>query len=351
MRRHVTAVSAVLTAALLATFFAGGTVSAATRQTAQADAALRYLYGQVASDGSIASLGATEDTVISVADNGYDPATLRASNGTTSYSYLSRSAGSVKTAGAAAKYALAWLAAGRPAAFDGAAQLTRLNTATANGGFLTPAGTFHSTDPTVETANTFSQSLAVLADVAAGRTLPGNAVKWLLCAQRSDGGYGYVINDAAASPPAFCGDASSDTNDTAIALQAVDAAGTTAADAAARTYLHAAQRPDAGFGFDAASSSDPNSDAIVIQALVALGEDPTGSAWTKGGATPMSNLESFADPKGSGGYITPGATAPDAFTTSGIPQALALHPYGAATTIVAGSSPSAAGASLSLIHI
>jgi hypothetical protein len=53
----------------------------------------------------------------------------------------------------------------------------------------------------------------------------------------------------------------------------------------------------------------------------------------------MSNLQTFADPHGSGGYVFPGNSGPDAFTTSGIPQALALKPLGAATVVIAGSAP------------
>ena len=340
MRRLIAAVGATLTASGLALILPLG-ASAATPQTAQATAALRYLYGQIGSNGAIAgSAGATEDVVISTADNGYDPATLKSSSGTSAYAFLASKASSITTAGAAAKYILAWVAAGKPAAIDASALLTKLNTATGSGGFLTAAGTFHNANASVETANAYSQSLAVLADLAAGHSLPANATGWLTCAQRAGGGFGYAINDSAASPPAFCGDTSSDTNDTSIILQALGTAGVTSANAAAKMYLHSAQQSDGGFGFQTTGLSDPNSDATVIQALVAIGADPTGTAWTAaGGGNPMSNLETFADPHGSGGYVYPGNSAPDAFTTSGIPQALALKPYGAATIVVAGSSP------------
>ncbi|MGH7722590.1 MAG: hypothetical protein ACRENL_07140 [Candidatus Dormibacteria bacterium] len=340
----MTAVGATLTAlGMVATI--GVVAAAATPQTAPATAALRYLYSQVGSDGSVAgSMGATEDTVISVADNGYDPATLtNASSGASAYDYLSAHASTITTAGGAAKYVLAWLAAGRPHAIDGTALLARLNSPTAAGGYLEPNGAFHNADSTVETANAFSQSLAVLADVAARHVLPANATGWLTCAQRADGGFGYAIHDTAAIPPVSCGDTSSDSNDTAIVLEALGAAGVTSADGAGASYLHGVQQPDGGFGFAAAGPSDPGSDAGAIQALVAIGQDPTGAAWTRsGGGDPMANLEAFADPKGSGGYVFPGKASPDAFTTSAVPQALALKPYGAATNIAAGTAPAPA---------
>lgn len=345
MRRLFPAVGATLTACGLIVGAGGLVAVAATPQTSQANAALRYLYSQVGTDGSVAgAMGATEDTVISVADNGYDPATLKnATSGTTAYDFLSGHASTITTAGGAAKYVLAWVAAGKPAAIDGTALLAKLNTPTGSGGYLGSNGSFHNANATVETANAYSQSLSVLADIAAGHALPAHATGWLSCAQRPDGGFGYVINDAAASPPAFCGDASSDTNDSGIILQALGEAGVTSASSAAEGYLHSVQQSDGGFGFASGSSSDPSSDAIVIQALVAIGQDPTASAWTKaGGGNPVTNLETFADPQGSGGYVFPGNTSPDAFTTSDIPEALALKPYAAATTVVAGSSPPAA---------
>jgi hypothetical protein len=343
MRRHIGAVGATLTACGLILGAPSLLASAATSQTTQANAALRYLYSQVGTDGSVAgSLGATEDAIISVADNGYDPATLKSpTSATSAYSYLSAKASTVTTAGGAAKYVLAWLAAGKPAAIDASALLTKLNTLTTSGGYLESNGAFH--NATTETANAYSQSLAVLADVGAGHALPAHATGWLTCAQRPDGGFGYAIDDSLSTPPASCGDTASDTNDTGIILQALGQAGITSADSAAEGYLHSVQQSDGGFGFNAGGGSDPDSDTIVIQALVAIGQDPTGSAWTvSGGGNPLSNMESFADPQGSGGYVFPGNTAPDAFTTSAVPQALALKPYAAATTIVAGSSPPAA---------
>jgi hypothetical protein len=340
MRRQIAVVGATLTACGLIVGATGPVAAAATVQTSQANAALRYLYSQVGADGSLGgALGATEDTVISDADSGYDPATLKnATSGTSAYQYLGAHASAIDTAGGAAKYVLAWIAAGKPAAIDGTALLTKLNTPTSAGGYLGPNGAFHNATASIETANAYSQSLAVLADVAGGIALPPNATGWLTCAQRSGGGFGYVIDDSTSTPPSSCGDTSSDTNDTAIILQALGAAGVTSADAAAEIYLHSAQQTDGGFGFPG-SGSDPDSDATVIQALVAIGQDPTATGWTLSGHNAITNLGSFADPQGTGGYVYPGNAGPDAFTTSGIPQALALKPYGATTTVATGTSP------------
>ncbi|MEO8899191.1 MAG: hypothetical protein ABI352_08555 [Candidatus Dormibacter sp.] len=340
MRRPCAAVGATLTALGMTALFVATTAFAATPATSRANAALRYLYGQVGRNGSIASsVGTTEDTVISVADGGYDPATLKGASGTSTYHYLSGHTSTITTAGGAAKYVLAWVAAGKAAAIDASAWLTKLNAPASGGGFLQPNGAFHNANPTVETANVFSQSLAVLADLASGHSLPAHATGWLRCAQRPGGGFGYAISDAAATPPVFCGDTSSDTNDTGIVMQALGKAGVVTATPAVKAYLHSAQQADGGFSFGTIGSSDPDSDAIVIQALVAIGADPTAAPWRKGGANPLTNMEAFADPHGSGGYIFPGNTGPDGFTTAAIPQALVLKPYGAATAVAAGASP------------
>src|ERR1035437_9400199 len=117
MRHQIAAVGATLTASGLMLGAAGSVASAATPQTSQANAALRYLYSQVRTDGSVAgSMGATEDVVISVADSGH--------------------ASTITTAGGAAKYVLAWVAAGKPSAIDGTALLTKLNTLTTAGGYV-----------------------------------------------------------------------------------------------------------------------------------------------------------------------------------------------------------------------
>jgi hypothetical protein len=341
MRRTSAAVSALLTASATALALTSVTAAAATVQTPQADAALRYLYGQIGSHGDVAgSAGATADVVISAADNGFDPATMRNGSGASSFTYLRAQEASITTAGAAAKYVLAWVAAGRPADLNAGPLLTRLNTRTNRGGFLTAAGTFHNANASIETANAYSQALAVLADVAAHHTLPARATAWLTCAQRPDGGFGYVINDSPPTPRPFCGDTASDTNDSGIILQALGQAGTASATQTAEAYLHSAQQHDGGFGFSVGGPSDPGSDTVVIQALVAIGQDP--STWTVAGANPITDLETFADPAGSGGYVFPGHSAPDAFTTSAVPQALALKPYAAPATFTAGLSPGTA---------
>jgi hypothetical protein len=89
-----------------------------------------------------------------------------------------------------------------------------------------------------------------------------------------------------------------DTNSTALAIQALLAAGELPGSppiSQGLAYLDQAQNGDGGFPYDPDSpfvtSSDTNSTAYVVQALLAAGEVVTGTRWTvAGGQTPLSYL-------------------------------------------------------------
>jgi prenyltransferase beta subunit len=88
-----------------------------------------------------------------------------------------------------------------------------------------------------------------------------------------------------------------DTNTTALAIQALVAAGEPVSSTAiisGLAFLKSAQNGDGGFAYDPVSpfgrDSDANSTAYVAQALAAAGEDPTGPAWTISDANPIGYL-------------------------------------------------------------
>ena len=88
-----------------------------------------------------------------------------------------------------------------------------------------------------------------------------------------------------------------DTNSTAMAVQALLATRTSTPIAPALTFLRGAQRATApaagGFPWFGGGDADPNSTALVVQAIVAAGQDPSGAAWTAGGGTPFGVLPSW----------------------------------------------------------
>ncbi|MFI5284947.1 MAG: hypothetical protein ACHQ4F_01370 [Candidatus Dormibacteria bacterium] len=297
-------------AALLA--FAIGTSSAAT-QVDPASRAIEYLQGQQSgSDGSI-PVGASTATVseeyaIGAAAAGYDPNALRHGSGPSVMAYLAaHAAGACTSAGACGELLQAVAAAGlNPASFGGVDLLTTLN-----GFYSAGSGVFGN-------GEAFTQALAIQGLVAAHHAVPAAALRHLVAAQDSDGGWDYLlIKDDPNGPTNFD---TSDTNSTAMVLMALDAAGMHSRDRSALAWLHTQQDSDGGFPYQAGSGGDPDSTALVLQALVATGQNPQAPPWSPGGHSPLAEL--IATQGSSGGFTFPGNPAPDPFTTAQVPPAL-----------------------------
>jgi hypothetical protein len=263
---------------------------------------LLYLQTQQAADGSIAgSYADSELFAISAAADGYDPKALAAPSGTSVMTYLADNAAAACTVsdpGGCGELIQAVVAGGGdPTSFGGQDVLTTLNAAY-------DAGEYGDGDA-------FTQALAIQALVAAGLSVPTAATQFLESTQDPDHGFEYL--------PGW----GSDTNSTAMALMALDAAGDHADDASALAWLATQQDTDGGFPYQAGplAYSDPDSTALVVQAIVATGGDPFAAAWVMAdGNTPLGYLETTQDT--GGGYTFPGNSGPDAFTTSEVPLAL-----------------------------
>lgn len=130
-------------------------------------------------------------------------------------------------------------------------------------------------------ANAGFSAWGMLGAAAVGEEVPASAVEALLAQQSEDGGWEWQAGFGA------------DTNTTALAIQALIAAGYPAdADeiTAALAFLKIAQNETGGFVYDPKTpeyGADANSTAYAIQALLAAGEDPAGAAWTVNGFTPI----------------------------------------------------------------
>jgi len=294
---------------------AGPSASAAAADSAQATAALEYLLAAQGADGSIdKSIGETADFVIGAAAAGYDPGTLHGCDaGDGALTYLATASDAAVTdAAKTGKTILAVIAAGEdPSQFAGRNLLARLSA-------LYDAATGAYGD-----GSTFGQAFAILALKTSGGTVPAGATAELAALQDSDGSWSYGKAPVAAG--------GGDTNSTAIALIALDAAGIHTADTTGLAYLATQQLADGGFPYQNASTfgapaSDPDSDSIVLQALLAAGQDPTAAAWSKGSNNVLTNLR--AGQAADGGYAYPGSPE-NAFTTVQVPAALVHSPYGA----------------------
>ncbi|HET7901521.1 MAG TPA: hypothetical protein VFL59_10060 [Candidatus Nanopelagicales bacterium] len=142
-------------------------------------------------------------------------------------------------------------------------------------------GLYGTSDPTFD--GVYRQSLAILGLAAAGRTPRPEAVRWLLDQQCADGSFSSYRSGSTCAPfdpVAFSG--GPDSNATAMAVQALDAVGTTAAKAAAikaATWLRGVQLGDGSWEYTPGGSGagDPNSTGLVLLALNAEGLVPTTS--------------------------------------------------------------------------
>jgi len=296
----------------------GPTYPATATDSQRATAALSYLLSAQSTDGSIdKSLGETADYVIGAADAGYDPATLTGctAGGTGALAFLATASDAATTdAAQTGKTILAVVAAGLdPTAFSGRDLVSRL------------AALYHADTGAYGDGATFSDAFAILAGVAAGVSVPAAATGALTALQDPDGSWSYGKAPVAAG--------GGDTNSTAVALMALDSAGVHSADAAAIAYLATQQLADGGFPYQNTTAygppaSDPDSDALVLEALVVTGQSPTAAAWSKGSATVMTSLR--AGQAMDGGFVYPGS-GESAFTTSQVPAALVGLPYGAPT--------------------
>ncbi|MDT3400825.1 prenyltransferase/squalene oxidase repeat-containing protein, partial [Streptomyces sp. B1866] len=138
------------------------------------------------------------------------------------------------------------------------------------------------------------QSLALLAQRAAGLRPAAPAVAWLAGQQCADGGFAAYRADPAAPCDARKGEF---TDATAAAVQALaavgDAPGAGDADAAVRrglAWLTGHQNPDGGWGLTSGAPTDANSTSAAVGAFAAAGRDPAQVTHGAGGPGPYAAL-------------------------------------------------------------
>ncbi|MGA5084618.1 prenyltransferase/squalene oxidase repeat-containing protein [Streptomyces pseudogriseolus] len=162
-----------------------------------------------------------------------------------------------------------------------------------------PSALYGDADPQYD--GVWRQSLALLAQHAAGVEPPKAAVGWLAGQQCAEGSFAPFRAD----PSAAC-DAKTmvDTNQTAAAVQALAAlGGHDAVTEKAVGWLKSVQNEDGGWGYTAGGASDTNSTSVVVGALAAAGERP--GEVRKGGKSPYDALLGLELPctgKGAGAF-------------------------------------------------
>jgi hypothetical protein len=118
------------------------------------------------------------------------------------------------------------------------------------------------------------QAWAMLGALSFGQDVPEPAREYLKSLVQPDGGWEWMVGFT------------SDTNTTALAIQALIATGepvTSTVIVDGLNFLKSAQNADGGFPYDPDSpwgtQSDTDSTALVIQAIVAAGQDPSTDPW------------------------------------------------------------------------
>lgn len=194
-------------------------------------------------------------------------------------------------------------------------------------------GLYGTADPTYDGA--FRQGVALAALKAAGvvNAGVGKGLAWLAAQQCANGLY--ESYRAATSTPCPTADpatfAGPDTNSTAMAVQGLAAYGLTPRKAQTLASLKAIQSSDGGFPYLAAAgqASDPDSTALSIQAILALGSAPTATAWKRANGTPLVALASYqlgcaAPASDRGAFFYPGSSDANVLATVQAVPAAAL---------------------------
>ena len=148
-----------------------------------------------------------------------------------------------------------------------------------------PDGLYGKADPKFD--GVWRQSIALLAQDAAGATPATKAVDWLSGQQCADGSFTAYRADTGAACDAK--KSPGDTNATAVAVQALSAVGGRG-DTVRKSlaWLRSVQNKDGGWGYNPGSPTDANSVSVVIGAYAAAGEKP--ERMHKGGKSPYDAL-------------------------------------------------------------
>lgn len=258
---------------------------------ARAARALSWIAGQQNDDGGWSSFeaasdpGATIDIVLAFAAAGYDPASVSTS-GNSPLNYLEGASASYTRDDSAivfpaqmGKLIVGVVATGGDPTSYGPDNLNLIDDLQST---LHPTGAYSTTASrgfSTGAASTTTQSFAILGLVAAGETVPQNAIDWLID-QQTDGSWGSV-------------------DSTGLALQALIAAGVANDDPAIVAAITALRNSQlASGGWQAFGAFSTNSTAYAIQGLLAAGVDLTGDDWLKNGRSLLGVLGSYQKPDG-----------------------------------------------------
>jgi hypothetical protein len=225
---------------------------------ADLDGALDWLESQLQEDGGISNGFAPESDPGAMVTAGLDPETVLATAGLSAIDFLRNWINTNEEVGAgiAAKIIIALEAAGHePTAFADRDVIGLILDDYDPGSGMFGLGPFDS-------------GLAILALVASGSEIPSGAVNSLIATRLNDGSFAFSYDPSLAT---------GDSNTTAIVVQALIAVDRANEVSASIEYFRTTQNEDGGWTYQKPSEfgeeTDANSTALAIQALKAAGED------------------------------------------------------------------------------
>lgn len=276
---------------------------------ADGPSAVAWLKGQQNADGGfgspVSALGTTADAILAAAAAGENALNWGNAGKTetpfrTALDYLKANVGPVNKAGLLAKTILALTANGQnPRTILGVDLIARLEGMVGSDGKIGGDADFVN-----------EHCFAMIALKSARRPIPPAAVDYVLSRQIADGTWAWDGGTAAGS---------GDNNTAAIAVVALIAGGVPADHPQIQktmTHLKNQQNKDGGFPYISPSpwgtDSDANSTAVVIWAIVAVGQDPAGVDWKyfgQDGTSAFDRLRTFQNASGAFRWQDTGGTS------------------------------------------
>ena len=268
--------------------------------------ALNYLRNAQKTDGSIENFVTSSWAVMAIAATGEDPHNWR-KGGPSIVEYLKANQHLLNLTKATdvARYILSMTAAGEdPRNITGTDYVAILEGLYVNG---------QMGDESLLNDD-FWGVLALVSAKTANSTIIQSSMNFIKSNQNGDGGWNWAVGGT------------SDVDDTAAAIMALIAAKESASSTVivnALSYIKSKQMDNGGF--ESWGATNPGTDSWAIDAIVAAGQDPTSTYWTKKGKTPVDDLLTFQGEDGA--FSFPGPNPTKEWATSYAIPALVGEPY------------------------
>ena len=268
--------------------------------------ARNYLKSAQQSDGNIGGFGTSAWVVMAIASLGEDPYTWR-KGGPSIVEYLKANKVLLdpEKATDVARYILSMTAAGEdPRNITGTDYVAILEGLYVNG---------QMGDENLLNDD-FWSVLALVSAKTANSTIIQDSMNFIKSKQNGDGGWNWAVGGT------------SDVDDTAAGIMALIAAKESASSTVivnALSYIKSKQMDNGGF--ESWGATNPGTDSWAIDAIVAAGQDPTSTYWTKNGKNPVDDLLTFQGEDGA--FSFPGPDPRKEWATSYAIPALVGEPY------------------------